>query len=66
MKDKIPDGENSKDWIEYKKRFVKVPSGMDPSSYKVQLDGYVNSDRPLAPIKILKVRVLKKTDIEDE
>ena len=66
MKDKIPDGENSQDWIEFKKRFVKVPSGMDPSDYIVQLNSYVDSDRPLAPIKILKVRVVKKTDIEDE
>tara|TARA_A100001011_G_C14189651_1_gene790717 strand:- start:77 stop:946 length:870 start_codon:yes stop_codon:yes gene_type:complete len=66
LKNKIPDGEKTEKWMEFRKQFVKVPNGMNPNDYRVQLSSYVNSDRPLAPIKILKVRVVKKMDIENE
>jgi len=66
MKDRIPDGAKKDEWIEYRKKFVRVPIGMNPSSYKIQLNGYVGSDKPLAPIKILKVRVINRVDIINE
>tara|TARA_B100000214_G_scaffold353129_1_gene308903 strand:+ start:1067 stop:1936 length:870 start_codon:yes stop_codon:yes gene_type:complete len=66
LKDKIPSDEKIEDWMEFRKQFVKVPSGMNPNDYRVQLSSYVGSDRPLAPIKILKVRVVEKMDINNE
>jgi cyclophilin family peptidyl-prolyl cis-trans isomerase len=68
----IPEGEDPDNWIALrdpktkKKLYSKVPQYKKKSDYEYEMKNKINSsDRPSLPLTIVKLRVLKESEIQD-
>ena len=70
-KENIPDGEDPDNWITLRdsktgqKLYSKVPQFKKKSDYEYEMRNKMNSDRPSLPLTIVKLRVIKQTEIQD-
>ena len=70
-KESIPDGEDPDNWITLRdsktgqKLYSKVPKFKKKSDYEYEMRNKMNSDRPSLPLTIMKLRVLKESEIQD-
>ena len=70
-KENIPDGEDPDNWITLrdiktgKKLYSKVPQFKKKADYEYEMRNKMNSDRPSLPLTIVKLRVLKESEIQD-
>ena len=71
-KENIPEGEDPDNWIALrdpktkKKLYSKVPQYKKKSDYEYEMKNKINSsDRPSLPLTIVKLRVLKESEIQD-
>ena len=65
----IPEGGNSEIWIRVKDRtkgilYSKIPEEYSKQEYISYVKNQLNDNTPIAPPKIIKVRVLNKNDIK--
>ena len=64
----IAKGENSDDWIKVRDRsgllYSKIPSEYSKQGYISYVKNQLNSDKPIAAPKIIKVRVLNKNNVD--
>ena len=70
-KESIPDGEDPDNWITLRdsktgqKLYSKVPQFKKKEDYEYEMRNKMNSDRPSLPLTIVKLRVLKESDVQD-
>ena len=71
-KEGIPDGEDPDNWITLrdpktkKKLYSKVPQYKKKSEYEYEMKNKINSsNRPSLPLTIVKLSVIKKSDIQE-
>jgi cyclophilin family peptidyl-prolyl cis-trans isomerase len=71
-KENIPEGEDPDNWIALrdpktkKKLYSKVPQYKKKSDYEYEMKNKINSsDRPSLPLTILKLRVIKQSEIQE-
>jgi peptidyl-prolyl cis-trans isomerase B (cyclophilin B) len=71
-KESIPDGEDPDNWITLRdqkagqKLYSKVPQFKKKSDYEYEMRNKImNSDRPSLPLTIVKLRVIKQSDIQE-
>jgi cyclophilin family peptidyl-prolyl cis-trans isomerase len=70
-KESIPDGEDPDNWITLRdiktrqKLYSKEPQFKKKVDYEYEMKNKMNSDRPSLPLTIVKLRVLKESDVQD-
>ena len=70
-KESIPDGEDPDNWITLRdskteqKLYSKVPQFKKKADYEYEMRNKMNSNRPSLPLTIVKLRVLKESEIQD-
>ena len=69
-KESIPDGEDPDNWITLRdqktgqKLYSKVPQFKKKTDYEYEMRNKMNSDRPSMPLTIVKLRVIKQSEIQ--
>ena len=70
-KESIPDGEDPDNWITLRdkktgqKLYAKVPQFKKKTDFEYEMRNKMNSDRPSLPLKIVKLRVINQSEIQD-
>ena len=71
-KESIPEGEDPDNWITLKdpktnkKLYSKIPQYKKKTDYEYEMRGKIKSDKPALALIIEKVRVLKKSEMEND
>ena len=71
-KESIPKGEDHENWITLrdpktkKKLYSKVPQYKRKTDYEYEMKNKISSDRPALPLIIEKIRVIHKSELENE
>ena len=70
-RESIPDGEDPDNWITLRdqktgqKLYSKVPQVRKKTDYEFEMRNKMNSDRPSLPLTIVKLRVIKQSEVPD-